>query len=162
MTLNGSLMTLDDFGPIPCTEKSPPHRARTDPSVSLYYFLSEPDCPPRIPGSGSRELSVGGYSLSLSLSLSSYSNSCLLSSPGRQQEGAANHAPGNTGDTNTLMIGDRIRSGSLLSQRNVFLCVHGSQVWLVLSSVRVWSTSCNVHNTFSFSMFSCLTNRMKL
>ena len=24
----------------------------TDPSVSLYYFLSEPDCPPRIPGRG--------------------------------------------------------------------------------------------------------------
>ena len=50
----------------------------TDPSVSLYYFLSEPDCPPRIPGRGElRAESVGGYRLSLSPW--SYSNSCLLS-----------------------------------------------------------------------------------
>ena len=121
MTLNGSLMTLDDFGPIPCTKKSPPGRARTDPSVSLslYYFLSEPDCPPRIPGSGSPELSVGGYRLSLPLG--SYSNSCLLSSPGRQQEGAADHAPGNTHSNNGRQkTEDRIRPG-FVPARNTYL-----------------------------------------
>ena len=64
----------------------------TDPSVSLYYFLSEPDCPPRIPGRG--ELRAESCLLAVTGSPSHSGHTatvvcCLqLSStkPGRQQE----------------------------------------------------------------------------
>lgn len=64
----------------------------TDPSVSLYYFLSEPDCPPRIPGRG--ELRAVCWRLqALPLSLVIQQQLSAVSSPGQPWETAGGAEP---------------------------------------------------------------------
>lgn len=159
MTLNGSLMTLDDFGPIPCTKKSPPGRARTDPSVSLYYIF----CLSRIVRPEYRAVAAQSCLLAVtgSLSLSAHT-ATVVCSPALGDSRRGQRIMRQV--TLTLIMGDRRQNKTWFRASQKY--ISPSQALSVSTEAR--SIQCPlskpgqqaVHNTFS--IFSCSTNTSKL